>query len=356
MPTYPYSLAIVNASFSSGSTGWTTRVGGGMGTYGSGGNDGGAFVRAGSSSRNEHDQYIDLPSDVLADVDAGLLNILLSVWQSGFSGDSDNGSASIEFFSEAAGGGNRLGMAATGFYDGPNSPAWAERTRNMWVPPGSRSIRLALRGKRSGGTNNDAYFDSLSLTLTQRARPHKQLAYLTGWELDTFTATVGSNANLFGGGYRGTWYRGPGGGTGYESRDYDGGDWRGYKDYAIPAGANADIDAGNGSMEVTFNTGSFDDKDPTQVYVQALDASNAFLGTIYDSGLADGSSENDTPFRGTAALPAGTRKLRLWNYKRLDTGGNADGGFNRLSLQVEADGVLTPAPAGRRRHSAMMIG
>lgn len=357
MATYPYALTIPNASFQSGTADWTTRVGGGLGTYGSGGNDGGAFVRAGSSSRNESDQYIDLPSDVLADVDAGLLNILLSLWQSGFSGDSDSGSGSIEFFSGTGGSGDRLGMAATGFYDGPNAPAWAERTRNMWVPPGSRSIRLALRGKRLSGTNNDAYFDSFSLTLTQRARPHKQIAYLTGWEVDTFTATLGSSATFFGGDYRGAWYRGPGGGTGYEFRDNSAA-WRGYKDYAIPAGANTDIDAGNGSMEITFNTGSFDNQDPTQVYVEALDASNASLGTIYDSGLADGSTDNDTPFRGTAALPVGTRTLRLWNYKRLDTGASADGSFNRLSLQVEADGVLVPdpEPSGRRRHAAMMIG
>lgn len=354
MATYPYVLTITNPSFSSGTTGWTTLVGGGLGTYGSGGNDGGAYVRAGSSPLNQSGQIIDLPSDVLADVDAGLLSLLISCWQSGFSGDSDSGSASVEFYDAAAGGGNLIGMRATGFYDGPNAPSWAERTANMWVPPGARSLRLCLRGRRSGGTNNDAYFDSFSLTLSQRARPHKQLVYLSGHEVDTFTATLGSSGSFSGAGYRGSWHRGPSGGTGYPARD-NVGSWRGYKDYAVPAGAYTDIDAGNGTMEITFNTGSFDNNDPTQVYVEALDGSNASLGTIYDSGLADGSTGQDTPFRGVVAVPANTRKLRLWNYKRLDTGSNADGSFNRLSLQLEADGVLTP-DVSRRRHAAMMIG
>lgn len=355
MATYPYVLTITNPSFSSGTTGWTTLVGGGLGTYGSGGNDGGAYVRAGSSPLNQSGQIIDLPSDVLADVDAGLLSLLISCWQSGFSSDSDSGSASVEFYDAAAGGGNLIGMRATGFYDGPNAPSWAERTGNMWVPPGARSLRLCLRGVRSGGTNNDAYFDSFSLTLSQRARPHKQLVFLTGSELNTFTATLGNNANLLSAGFRGSWSRSPAGSTGYTVRDYSGGDWRGYKDYAVPAGAYADIDAGNATMEITFNTGSFDNEDPTQVYVEALDGSNTSLGTIYDSGLANGDTNQSTPFRGTPAVPANTRKLRLWNYKRLDTGANADGSFNRLSLQLEADGVLAP-DIGRRRHAAMMIG
>lgn len=354
MPSYPYALTITNASFSSGATGWTTLVGGGLGTYGSGGNDGGAYVRAGSSALNQSGQIIDLPSDVLADVDAGLLSLLISCWQSGFSGDSDSGSASVEFYDAEAGGGNLVGMIATGFYHGP-SGSWAERTANMWVPPGARSLRLCLRGRRSGGNDNDAYFDSFSLTLSRRARPHKQLVYLSGHEVDTFTATLGSSGSFSGAGYGGSWHRGPSGGIGYPTREYGGASWRGYKDYAVPVGAYTDVNAGNGTMEITFNTGSYDNKDPTQVYVEALDGSNASLGTIYDSGLAIGSVGQDTPFRGTAAVPANTRKLRLWNYKLRNTGAYADGGFNRLSLQLEADGVLTP-DVTRRRHAAMMIG
>lgn len=183
MPTTPNLIVNPNAEASSGGTGepspqipgWTTLEGAAAvvryGTSGyptsngpGPGDRGTNFFSGGNSPRTRLVQQIVLPE--VASIDAGRATFAFAGWLGGYSTQDDGIRLSCEFLPSA---GAPLGLTVLG-------PVTARERRSrtgLWqrqssgtVPPGSRRARVLLLFTRAGGTANDGYADSLSLTLT----------------------------------------------------------------------------------------------------------------------------------------------------------------------------------------------
>jgi hypothetical protein len=167
MPSYPYALTITNPGAETGNTsGWTDVTSAlGVRTTGTGGlashSGGWYFIATASGASAECYQDIALDSSLYSDIDAGLLRIRFDGWHAGSGSDSDNGKLTITFLdvSSAAIGGER---AQDNIHTGA---AWVKRTLLVLVPPNTRTVRLGMKGTRTGGTALDSYWDDLAAQL-----------------------------------------------------------------------------------------------------------------------------------------------------------------------------------------------
>lgn len=351
MVAYPYALAIANPSFATDVSGWTTYIGNGLAWLSGNGRDGATagYARTGSVVRVRSGQTIDFPAEVLADLDAGLLELDWRFWQSNFGSDSDAGGLDFIFYDGGAATGAVIGINGNSRLDTATYPAWTERNAVMWVPPGARSVQLAVRSLRGTGTNNDTYCDDFSATLNLRAKPHKQIIMLQGDESTDWTTVSGTlEFGTYSQPFFGTFPITKGTGTaasGYRNTLYD-----------IPAAAWADIDAGLATVELTGWFWTFSgDNDPVRVWCEAFDGSDVNLGVAVESSAAPVNYGYDgNPVRATATLPAGTRKLR-YHYHTSATGENSDGYASYISVQVEAANILGPPPAGTVKRRRVII-
>jgi hypothetical protein len=122
------------------------------------------FFSGGNSPRTRLQQTITLPQT--AAIDAGSATFTLAGWLGGYSTQDDGVRLSVEFLGAS---GPPLGLAVLG----PVSAGERNRKTGLWerkttgvVPPGSRQARVLLLFTRDGGTSNDGYADSLTLTFT----------------------------------------------------------------------------------------------------------------------------------------------------------------------------------------------
>lgn len=122
------------------------------------------FFTGGNSARTRLVQSITLPDT--AAIDAGSATFTLAAWLGGYSSQDDGVRLSCEFLGTE---GPPRGLVVLGpvtANERHGRTSLLERTATGVVPPGSRTARLLLLFTRSGGTANDGYADSLSLTVT----------------------------------------------------------------------------------------------------------------------------------------------------------------------------------------------
>lgn len=352
MANYPYALPLVNPGFETGDrTGWDTRTGNGLFVYaaGSGAHSGLHYARTGSNEYVAGDQTVDLPSDVLEDVDAGLLEFEMRYWQSNYSGDGDAGGGYFIIYDGVGATGNIIGVGGNTLSDISQHPNWTERVAGMLLPPGARSVRLGVRGVRFTGTNNDTYVDDFSASLKLRDRAHTQIRLYQGGGTEDWVYVTGgpwqsqARSTIWFGSWPALYYSG----AACES----------YRDILIPSEFLADIDAGNGNLELAYWAYGFSgDNDTQRIWCEALDGIGGSLGTILQNHATGLNAPNyGTPVRVMGAVPPGTRTIRYRFRVNRATGSNADGYGSYISLQLEATEGSGP-PVGRRRHQAMMIG
>lgn len=356
-----YPLALVNPGFETGDTsGWTMFTGSSFAIL-AGGYDGSAYyANAGNQRLTRFGQFIDIPEERIADVDAGLIEAVGSFWHSCYSGDGDSGGFEMMFYSQPAATateGDIIGLYGTPLKDVTNYPVWTLREGIGWVPPGTRSIKFSAKGWRDSGTENSTYYDDFALSLHTRSKPHKQVIYRRGTEAVDWVFTAGNPWTS--GTQTNGWYgaldvlTAPSSSTvaAYFDRDLT----------DLPAEAQTNIHAGRALAELTAFLWSFDSSgDNPRVYVEALDINDESLGVFVQSASttidpgADGMHISALGY-----IPAGTVKLRF-HQDGTRTGGSAlDGYVNFVSLQIEVagiGGVVDPGGSGRRRNIAMMIG
>ena len=110
MPNYPYSHAIANPGAETGdNTGWTGVIGslttlpaavaspGGLAPH-----SGSYAFTGGSASLAWWGQTITVDAGLLADIDAGALELTASVYHAGYSGDADSAALCVECFDGAS--------------------------------------------------------------------------------------------------------------------------------------------------------------------------------------------------------------------------------------------------------------
>lgn len=174
MADYPYSLTVTNPGAETGdTTGWTNIQGTLVAIASGGGNtprSGSFMFRAGASLATKAYQDVDIPGDLEADVDAGVLRITAGGYHSGFT-DADGGWLSVWPLDASD---RRIGqeIKSNFIHDGVN--AWALRSCEGRIPEGTRKLRFTQLGWRDGGTNLDSYWDDLFLTVTYTTESIRQ--------------------------------------------------------------------------------------------------------------------------------------------------------------------------------------
>lgn len=151
---------VSNPGAESGLTGWTVTRGSFLTVEGSGfagtpdAFEGDFSFAAGDSGNSELVQTLDL-SEWAVDIDAGGVQFTLAAQVRTWSGDDEAGLALRAFDAD-----DLLLSEITG---GPwTRDSWAARSLTAELPAGTRSVDIALQGTRNVGSDNDAYFDSVS--------------------------------------------------------------------------------------------------------------------------------------------------------------------------------------------------
>lgn len=332
----PDTITLDNADFETGdTTGWTPTTGAGLTILTTTPRTGLYYVAAGQEAWSASGQTHDLPAGLSDRAAAGLLELRLSWWASSISSDTDAGTPSLEFYDDVGGGGNLIGMHAAPKTNYPSLPTWTAYTTQAWVPPGTKSVRVQLRGVRATGIECSAYFDDVSLDFMLRPHPHSKIAFLLGNELTGWTVTQGSAATLTAV-TMGPWLNTTGG-AGFETLWHGTTSFTGYRDAAVPGSQITGIDAGLGVVELTAQLQSADNTDTLRIWVEALDADGVSLGTVAQSGAtAINPTVSSLPLRDVGAVPAGTRTLRYWQQMNRTAGTNA--------ISAARVGVLLEAP------------
>ena len=163
MPSYPYALTLTNPGAETGDlTGWTVDTGALSAAVSANARTGThAFYPGATASFTAH-QDVTLPSDVLSDVDAGLVRVEAAAWQ----WDTISGTDSAYIGIECLDGSSTVLASATSTPISDAQQVWMQRSLNLPVPDGTRTIRYKLGGTRTGGSTLDCLFDDLTLQLT----------------------------------------------------------------------------------------------------------------------------------------------------------------------------------------------
>ena len=293
-------LALVNPDAQTGDlTGWTNEVGAFGVRTPAGAN---FYFYAGSVGHSVMYQDVAIPPAQHAAVDAGGWFARLT-WLHGSHQQKDRGSVRFEFLD---GSGLPTGPGMENVRSAPYS--WTAREYRAAVPPLTRTIRVKLRGLRTFGTENSAYFRDLALSLLKIGKDPRRLSLgpqngggelgdTSSWTLETGSFGVRPSANLP---TEGDYYLYAG--TSANSIIY--------QDLALPAGQHAAVDAGQRTVEVTWRQGSHKSKDKGAVILQFLDGGGLSTGPDVESDLVAASKWWwDRAL--SAAVPAGTRTIRL---------------------------------------------
>ena len=120
---------------------------------------GSAYFFAGATANAELRQDIDL-SSAADSIDAGVQSVMFYGWFRSFNqSPRDTAFAILEFWNSDLT--SLLWSDSTAKYY--QQDAWLQDSLGGIVPADARWVRLRLRAKRGSGTNNDGYFDNLSL-------------------------------------------------------------------------------------------------------------------------------------------------------------------------------------------------
>lgn len=136
--------------------------------------DGTYYFYAGPGAIASLYQDVDV-SSFAADIDAGRQFLQFTGYQRSFAQTPpDVGDVNIMFFGD--------GMDYLGDWTSPaksNTAAWEQVTLDGIAPAQTRTVRIELWARRNAGTNNDAYFDKLSLETWVVSTPVPEPATLT---------------------------------------------------------------------------------------------------------------------------------------------------------------------------------
>ncbi|HCT77043.1 MAG TPA: hypothetical protein DGT23_10730, partial [Micromonosporaceae bacterium] len=299
-----------------------------------------SFFGGGTSARTRLQQTITLP--LVPEIDAGQARFTFGGWLGGYAGQDDGVRLSLEFLDSS---GLPRGVAVLG----PVTAGERSSTTGLWqriatgiVPPGSRTARVLLLFTRDGGTSNDGYADSLTLTLSTGGtnlvtNPGAENG-LTGWSTLEGAPTVivyGSNGypTLTGPGPADRGSRFFSGGTVARSRLA--------QDVTLPNPSQ--IDMGGTRYDVKAWLGGWTSQnDRAQLTVVFRSATGQALSTIVLGPVTAADRNNVTGLfqrAATGTVPVGSRTARL-ELLFTRAGGNANDGYADAVSLVLTSGSL----------------
>lgn len=125
--------------------------------------EGAGYFFGGTSAQSTAYQNIAIPSSLHSAVDNGQIAAVLEWYQNSFSG-ADDGEMWIEFYDDESPE-NQLGIRREAGITGPT--VWTYRRLRHKAPTGARVVRIYMNMERDSGTDNDAYFDAITLKLVE---------------------------------------------------------------------------------------------------------------------------------------------------------------------------------------------
>ncbi len=338
---YPYTIPIINGDFETGdATGWATISGVGGNVSVGGGNVGtpvGSYLGTVSSNQGavSWGQTITFADLYHADIDDGLLWLTLSVNQNAFNEDSDAFGPEFEFMDTDGNirGGRTHAMQDPDILGGASN--WRYRTL---VPPGSRSMRLRVNGRRFTGTELSVYVDDFVGTMEPFGGVISNLFVSSdGDDHATWTVASGTGVTI---GATSAW------GT-YERYGYYGGDIASashYKDYAFAGDELTAIAAGRAALQISAWLMNENADDQCRLRVELLGAADAVL-TSWETGAATvnygliGTIFDIPGFK----VPTGALKARCRFYWTRADGTVNDAMISHLNVQLFTLDAVAPS-------------
>lgn len=157
--TYPVNVPIPGGPLGEADAGFWTAYQGGLPTAAGSPS---FYIVSANQSRPWWGQVIEVPSDLWADIDAGLLRFDAMWRPSSFSGDTDSASLGVDCLADDYTYiGGRWQQWTEGTADNPNTAD--QVTLSALVPPGTRKVRWSVRGRRNSGTELSAYIGDFYL-------------------------------------------------------------------------------------------------------------------------------------------------------------------------------------------------
>lgn len=99
------------------------------------------------------------------DIDQGLYEVLYSAYMRAFATNNDKPEMYIEFLNTGQ------NIISTSPIISNLNGTWTQKSNSTLIPSGTRYLRVVLKGTRLTGTDNDSYFDELSVKLVQMTCP-----------------------------------------------------------------------------------------------------------------------------------------------------------------------------------------
>lgn len=291
---------------------------------------------AGQSSTGELDQDIDV-SAYATTIDAGDATAIFTGWiQSWPDSTPDESRVVVEAWDAT----KTTMLASVDSGSNASVGSWAPLQGSQVMPAGTRTIRVRLISTRNTGSDDDGYYDGLSLVvstpnLLQNSGCESGGTPPTGWTQVSGDWTCTSSitavppiegSNIF--------FAGSASGTVELDHEVD------------VSGAAASIDAGLATMDFGDYMHSYPQTpaDSARAVVELLDGSGGVL-TSFDSGDA-ASTDVWQFFNASTTITPSTRKIRVRLLSTLNNGADSDGYHDAVSLNTTALALAKSAPIG----------
>lgn len=308
---------VTAGTWATASTSDSVKPGPHLGTY--------YFSADGSASDAAMHQDIAVPAAAVNAIDAGKGRAEVSLYINTYA-NTDDAYTGFKFLDGA---GAEIGASLESRVR-TDTGVWREEKIVAAVPAGTRTIRLNLRATLTSGSFANTYFDSIddvvlrvdrhSLSLTNRDASDG----LTGWTTSGGFAGSGTGITQ-------NWFK-------RGASCFYGGDStassEAYQDLAVPASLESDIDGGGARTIIYWwqSCNSLSNDDPGRVGFRFLDSAGALLAeSMPPFRLPPTAVESWDPYNYDAAIPVGTRTIRVVMQARRDAGTNNNAYFDLLS-------------------------
>lgn len=336
-----YVATLTNPAAESGSTtGWTVEAGS-FGVRSASPNPyaGSYYFYAGNTTPSVMRQRVDLVALgwTTTDLDAETVFATLSVRVAGYDGSQDPTQIGLRFLN---------GSLATIVEDyaepWTTSQTWDLREYVRHVPVGARYVDILLKGVRSLGSNNDAYFDEVSLSTTDTVTApaltnpggEANSAFVCGWvsEGGSWGLRTADPAP-----YAGSRYFSPNSSANSITRQR--------LDLRALGASVANLDAGNVTVTLAAQMANYDELDNGQLGLRFLDVDLTELAVSYSPTY--NTAKTWVARNYTATAPTGSRYVDLLLKGNNTIGaGNTDAYFDAVTVSVSASGGATASPSG----------
>lgn len=307
----PKALTITNPGAESGTTGWDSNFNGLPLADNSVTPPTGSFYFAASANQESvrWGQTIDVTEDMFTLVDANMTQVTIGAQRGGFS-DADSAQMNVVFFDVSS---IYIGEQFGPMTDPPGTGVFILEEQVYEVPPGTRKIRIEVRGDRASGTELSAYIDDFTLTVS--VKPSLERGYLSiyakqdaiaaDWDFVSGTDGLTNYSSGAGGNV-------PGGYVALVGPDSGSLNVSHLDNAIVGAEAIAQVARGNVTLHVTGLLCNINDDDQIRVFAGGLDGLGAASGIVLETTTSPADyNRRGAPFHLSGLLAKDVATVRI---------------------------------------------